>query len=417
MILAWLVVSRWKRLYATPAAAVVAALLIGFGGSGEGLALSALTPQWVWTTPVFSLDAIVSLALPLFIVTMASQNLPGLAVLSAYHYRPEPGPLVATTGAFTLLAAPFGGHAVNLSAITAALCASPDASPDPAKRWIAAATAGAAYVVFGLLAGGVTHFVSGSPILVEAVAGLALLNAFGAALHNALADASEREAALATFLVSASGVGFYGIGGAFWGLLAGGAILVLTQGRRHGRARRGEGGLSGLAARSRRVEPIVALEQALRSERAHRQVARQGEGAAHVVDAALRERVALHARRARDAIAGIGGERLGDVGGFGEAPRERVGVLDRLRRALGEKRRHRMRGVAEQRDRPERKMRDRRANEKRPGPPIGGGADERARLARPIAKRPVEGGAVGDAVPGVVALFAAPCRIRSPRRG
>ncbi len=229
VILTWLVVSRWKRLYATPAAAIVAALLIGFSGSGEGLALSALTPQWVWTTPVFSLDAVVSLALPLFIVTMASQNLPGLAVLSAYHYRPEPGPLIAMTGAFTLLAAPFGGHAVNLSAITAALCASPDASPDPARRWIAAASAGAAYVVLGLMAGGVTRLVSGSPILVEAVAGLALLNAFGAALHNALADASEREAALATFLVSASGVGFYGIGGAFWGLLAGGGILVLTR--------------------------------------------------------------------------------------------------------------------------------------------------------------------------------------------
>jgi benzoate membrane transport protein len=228
VILAWLVVSRWKRLYATPAAAIAAGLLIAFG-SGGGPGLAALTPQWAWTTPTFSLDAIVSLALPLFIVTMASQNLPGLAVLSAYGYRPGPGPLVATTGAFTLLAAPFGGHAVNLSAITAALCASPEASPDPQKRWIAAATAGGAYVVFGLLAGGVTHFVAGSPILVEAVAGLALLSAFGGALHNALADVSEREAALATFLVSASGVGFYGIGGAFWGLLAGGAILVLTR--------------------------------------------------------------------------------------------------------------------------------------------------------------------------------------------
>ena len=160
---------------------------------------------------------------------MASQNLPGLAVLKAYDYRPEPGPLIATTGAFTLLAAPFGGHAVNLSAITAALCASPDASPDPARRWIAAASAGGAYIVFGILAGGVTRLVAGSPILVEAVAGLALLNAFGAALHNALADPSEREAALATFLVSASGVGLYGIGGAFWGLVVGGAILVLTR--------------------------------------------------------------------------------------------------------------------------------------------------------------------------------------------
>jgi benzoate membrane transport protein len=229
VIVTWLVVSRWRRLYATPAAAIVAGLLIAVYGSGEAPSLGALTPQWVWTTPVFSLEAVVSLALPLFIVTMASQNLPGLAVLSAYGYRPAPGRLVATTGLFTLLAAPFGGHAVNLSAITAALCASPDASPDPHKRWIAAASAGATYIVFGLLAGGVTHFAAGSPILVEAVAGLALLSAFGGALHNALADASEREAALATFLVSASGVGFYGIGGAFWGLLAGGAILVLTR--------------------------------------------------------------------------------------------------------------------------------------------------------------------------------------------
>ncbi|MGD0641034.1 MAG: benzoate/H(+) symporter BenE family transporter [Roseiarcus sp.] len=229
VILTWLVVSRWKRLYATPAAAVVAALLIGFSGLGEGASLSALTPQWVWTTPTFSFDAVVSLALPLFIVTMAAQNLPGLAVLRAYDYRPEPGPLIAATGAFTVLAAPFGGHAVCLSSITAALCASPDASDDPTRRWIAAASAGGACVVFGLLAGGVTRLVAGSPILVEAVAGLALLNAFGAALHNALADPSEREAALATFLVSASGVGFYGIGGAFWGLVVGGAILVLTR--------------------------------------------------------------------------------------------------------------------------------------------------------------------------------------------
>ena len=229
IILTWLIVSRWKRLYATPAAAIVAALLIGFGGSGEGIRLAALTPQWVWTTPTFSLGAIVSLALPLFIVTMASQNLPGLAVLSAYNYRPEPGRLIATTGVFTLLGAPFGAHGVNLSAITAAMCASPEASPDPGKRWIASTTSGVACVVFGLLAGGVTRLVSGSPILVESVAGLALLASFGGALHNALTDVSEREAALATFLVSASGVGYYGIGGAFWGLLAGGAILILTR--------------------------------------------------------------------------------------------------------------------------------------------------------------------------------------------
>jgi len=229
VILAWLIVSRWKRIYATPAAAIAAGLVIAFGSPGAPLDLASLTPALVWTRPSFTLEAMVSIALPLFIVTMASQNLPGLAVLSAYNYKPEPGPLIATTGAFTLLAAPFGGHAVNLSAITAAMCASPEASPDPGKRWIASLTAGATYIVFGLLAGGVTALVSGSPILIEAVAGLALLSAFGSALHNALADVSEREAALATFLVASSGVGFYGIGGAFWGLIAGGVILVITR--------------------------------------------------------------------------------------------------------------------------------------------------------------------------------------------
>ncbi len=229
VILAWLIVSRWKRLFATPTAAIVAGLVIAFNGAGGGLDLASMTPTLIWTTPHFTLEAVVSLALPLFIVTMASQNLPGLAVLTAYHYRPEPAPLIATTGVFTLLSAPFGGHAVNLSAITAAMCASPDASPDPAKRWIASLTAGATYVVFGLLAGAVTHFATGSPILVEAVAGLALLSAFGSALHNALVDPAEREAALVTFLVASSGVGFMGVGGAFWGLLVGGAVLLLTR--------------------------------------------------------------------------------------------------------------------------------------------------------------------------------------------
>lgn len=226
IIVTWLVVSRWKRLYATPAAAIVALLLIGFAGSGLGV--GDLTPQLVWASPVFTFEAMISLALPLFIVTMASQNLPGVAVLSAFGYKPAPGPLIATTGVFSLIAAPFGGHAINLSAIVAALCAGEDASPDPSRRWIASASCGAAYVVFGPLAGGIAHFVAGSPILVEAVAGLALLGAFGGALHNALANPAEREAALATFLVAASGVGWYGVGGAFWGLIAGGAILALT---------------------------------------------------------------------------------------------------------------------------------------------------------------------------------------------
>ena len=229
IILVWLLMARWKRLYATPAAAIVAGVLIVATSHGAPIAWSDFTPQPVFVMPTFSLEALISLALPLFIVTMASQNLPGLAVLSAYHYRPAAGPLIATTGLFSLLAAPFGGHAVNLGAITAALCAAPDSHPDPAKRWVAAAAAGFGYIVFGLLASAMTSFVAGSPILIEAVAGLALLGAFGSSLSDALADPHEREAALVTFVTAASGLSFFGVGGAFWGLVAGGAILALTR--------------------------------------------------------------------------------------------------------------------------------------------------------------------------------------------
>ncbi len=229
IVLSWLVVSRWKRIYATPVAALVAGLVIAASGRAAGFDLQTITPRPEFVAPAFTLQAIMGIALPLFIVTMASQNLPGLAVLGAYGFRPDPGRLVWTTGAFSLASAPFGGHAVNLSSIVAALCASPDASPDPGKRWIAAATAGAASIVFGLFAGAVTAFASGAPILVEAVAGLALLNPFGSALHNALADSKGREAALVAFLVTASGVTIYGIGGAFWGLVAGGAVMALTR--------------------------------------------------------------------------------------------------------------------------------------------------------------------------------------------
>ncbi len=229
VVASWLIVSRCKRLYATPIAALVAALVIAANGGAAGIGLASVTPRPEFVAPTFSVEAIAGLAAPLFILTMASQNLPGLAVLAAYGYRPDGAKLILTTGAFTLAAAPFGGHAVNLSAITAALCASPDASADPGKRWLAAATAGATLVVLGLLAGFVTAFAAGAPVLVEAVAGLALLNPFGSALHNALADADEREAALVTFLVTLSGITIFGIGGAFWGLTAGGAVLVLTR--------------------------------------------------------------------------------------------------------------------------------------------------------------------------------------------
>jgi benzoate membrane transport protein len=172
------------------------------------------------------------IAMPLFIVTMASQNIPGLAVLSANGYRPEAGPLFATTGFFSIAGAPFGAHAVNLAAITAALCAGEGAGPDPARRWVAAVVAGCVYVLLGLLAGAVTVFVAAAPpVLIQAVAGLALLGPFGGAMLGAVQAPQGREAALVCFVVTASGVAFLGIGGAFWGLLAGGGMMLLARWR------------------------------------------------------------------------------------------------------------------------------------------------------------------------------------------
>ena len=232
VVLAWVAVAAWKRLWAVPAAVVLAVALVALTRTAEqGEPAAALVlPLPVW--PDFSAAAVLGIGVPLFLVTMAAQNIPGMAVLAANGYRPEAGRLFAWTGALSLMAAPFGGHALNLAAITAALCAGPEAQPDPARRYWAAAVAGAFYVVFGLLAGAALALVSlAPPLLLQAIAGLALLGTLAGALRQALDSEAEREAATVTFLLSASGVGFLGIGGPFWGLLAGGALLALRCGR------------------------------------------------------------------------------------------------------------------------------------------------------------------------------------------
>ncbi len=230
IIAMWAVVARIKRVFAVPAAVVVLIVILVLSGTVPHIALSALVPEPLFMEPAFSASAIISIAVPLFIVTMASQNIPGIAVLAVHNYRPEPGPLFTVTGILSLLSAPFGGHAVNLAAITAAICAGPDCHPDPSKRYVAGVTAGLLYVFFGFLAGGATILIAVSPpVLIEAVAGLALIGAFGAALMAAVQDAHEREAAVVTFLVAASGLTLFGIGGAFWGLVAGGLLRVLRR--------------------------------------------------------------------------------------------------------------------------------------------------------------------------------------------
>lgn len=230
VILAWAITWRFKRLFAVPVALVAAFIAIAVTTDLPALDSAALLPQPVFILPQFTLGALVGIALPLFIVTMASQNIPGIAVLNANGYRPAPGPLFATTGVFSLLSAPFGGHAVNLAAVTAALCAGEEAEPDPRRRYWAAVIAGAFYILFGLLAGAITAFVAAVPAsLILAVAGLALLGPFASALTEALAAPDDRVAAVVTLLGTASGLSFFGIGSAFWGLLAGLAILLLTR--------------------------------------------------------------------------------------------------------------------------------------------------------------------------------------------
>ncbi|MCZ4272337.1 benzoate/H(+) symporter BenE family transporter [Maritalea porphyrae] len=228
--LAWLITGFFNKLMAVPAALLAFILVIIFGVDLPADTMSqlanSLLPQMVFTAPVFDLAAIISLGLPLFLVTMASQNIPGMAVLKANHYQTPAGPLFTLTGVFSALAAPFGSHAVNLAAITAAMCASPDAHPDKDKRYWAAIVTGVVYVIIGLFAGLAITFISLAPaILVEAVAGLALVGAFAAAAFGALNNEKDRHAAAVTFLITGSGVSFFGISGAFWGLLAGIAIL------------------------------------------------------------------------------------------------------------------------------------------------------------------------------------------------
>ncbi len=236
---AWVLGGMVHRLWAVPAALAAFVAVVATGVEMEPGALAALgenaVPTAMPTWPDITLAGTLSIAVPLFIVTMASQNIPGVAVMQSNGYPVTPGPWFGVTGFFSVLCAPFGGHAVNLAAITAAMCAGEDAHPDPAKRYWAAIVAGAGYVALGLASGAVTGFVALAPaVLVQAVAGLALIPAFAGAAVAAFDKPESRDAAAVTFLAAASGLSLFGISGAFWGLLAGGAVMGLRSGFRRG---------------------------------------------------------------------------------------------------------------------------------------------------------------------------------------
>ena len=225
-----------------PRYAVVWTLVVGVlvAGLQDKMAWSSVTLELavpVLTLPVVSWAAVINLALPLFVVTMASQNLPGVVAIRAAGYEMPVSKLVAVTGVAMLLLAPFGAFALCLSAITASICMGRDAHQDPEKRYTAAVSCGGLYILLGIFGATVTGLLSAFPkALVVAIAGLALLGTIGNGLHDALKDDANREAALITFLVTLSGVTMAGIGSALWGVVAGTVAMAVQQaGTRKGR--------------------------------------------------------------------------------------------------------------------------------------------------------------------------------------
>ena len=224
---AYLITYLWRARYAVLIALTLGVVIAAIQGDFQmdSFKLEMATP--ILTQPEFSLAAIVGIALPLFAVTMASQNVPGVAVLRASGYERVPiSPLISWTGIATVLLAPLGAFAMNLAAITAAICMGPEAHKDPDKRYVAAVAAGVFYLVVGIFGATIgALFIALPQELVMAIAGLALLNTIGKGLATALIEESKREPALITFLVTASGMTLWGIGSAFWGLIAG--VLVM----------------------------------------------------------------------------------------------------------------------------------------------------------------------------------------------
>lgn len=231
IVLAWAAGWCFARRYAVLIAVTMTIVIVGATTTIPADALALLRPQLIFVAPVFDFLPAISIAMPLFIVTMASQNVPGIAVLKTSGYEAPAGEVFTATGVGSIATAFFGAHGLNLSAITAALCAGPEAGPDPAKRYLASLAAGAAYIVLGPLAGLAATFIAASPpLLIQAVAGLALLSSLVTAMTTALTNESHRLAAIVTFITAASGISIFGIGASFWGLLAGGFLLLLEHG-------------------------------------------------------------------------------------------------------------------------------------------------------------------------------------------
>jgi len=230
MLLAWLVMKRIAPRYAVIAALIAGAVIALFEGDivTSSFAMTPVLPTFI--APQFSLAHALGIAVPLFLVTMASQNAPGVATMKAAGYDVPVSPLIIVTGLLALLFSPFGVYSICIAAITAAICQSPDAHPDAAKRWLAAAAAGMFYLLAGIFGSSITGMMAALPASgIQMLAGLALLGTISGSLYQALNHENERDAAVVTFLVTASGLTLWGVGSAFWGLIAGGICYTVLR--------------------------------------------------------------------------------------------------------------------------------------------------------------------------------------------
>lgn len=232
MFAVFLIMKRFAPRYAIVATLCAGTALAGALGLLDFSRFHVALAHPVLTVPTFSFASIVSIGIPLFVVAMASQNVPGIAVLRADGYRTPSSPLIATTGLASLVLAPFGSHGVNLAAITAAICTGPEAHEDHAKRYTAAVWCGVFYLIAGIFGATIAALFAALPkALVVSVAALALFGSIASGLGNAMQDPRQRDAALITFMVTASGLTLLSVGPAFWGLVAG----LITQFVLHGR--------------------------------------------------------------------------------------------------------------------------------------------------------------------------------------
>lgn len=234
ILVGWAIGGRIGKVWSAPGGLLAFILVVIFGVQPPPEAWTALGDAAVTTpvfqTPVFTFAGLIGVALPLYVVTMAGQNLPGAGVLKAHGYPAHAGLTFSLSGIASALAAPFGGHACNYAAITAALCMGEDVHPDRARRYWAALITGVCYILLGVFAGLAAAFVALAPaILIQAVAGLALLSAFAASAYGAFKEPEDREASAVTLLLTASGLSFFGVSGAFWGLIVGGLLYAIRR--------------------------------------------------------------------------------------------------------------------------------------------------------------------------------------------